>query len=447
MSREVRQITLPAHLQPKQGRPFFIPGASSAVPLSSAVAINRGLGDVDGGSSGLSRPSVAAHLAAGGGVEASQVVARPLLCLAMILKNEAACIGATLETVAPFIDRWCILDTGSSDDTIARVQQALAGVQGVLHPHIPFINFSATRNYGLELARAPETDAEFVLWMDADDELLHGDALRNALEAARTSAMEAFTLRVWMNDIKFCSTRVFRSSARWRFEGVVHEVLVSPRGSYVPQLLETPVIKHFNTAATLSRSAIRWERDVGLLTAELKTNPTDTRAAFYLGLTCMWLHRHEEAERWLNYRLSLGGWWEEQFECFLNLAEASKRQVKPWAVTLELYLAAIEIGPARAPEALFHIASHYYEKRQLALTYLFASKGFRVPRPTTAVLFVFEEVYTWRLADLVGASAIALGELEIGEAAVRTCLDLFPTHPDLHGNLEMYTKAAAEKIK
>ena len=60
---------------------------------------------------------------------------------------------------------------------------------------------------------------------------------------------------------------------------------------------------------------------------------------------------------------------------------------------------------------------------------------------------MFEEVYTWRLADLVGASAIALGELEIGEAAVRTCLELFPTHPDLHRNLEMYTKAAAEKIK
>ena len=303
MSREVRQIVLPAHLQPKQGRPFFISGAPSpaaAAGTTSGVS-NDAISGTDLSVAKLSvlppplqssipqvrlplqSPGAAptsALIAAGGSVVSSQQqpAPRPLLCLAMILKDEAACIGATLATVAPFIDRWCILDTGSTDDTIARVRDALAGVPGVLHPHIPFINFSATRNYGLELARAPETNAEFVLWMDADDELLEGGALRNALEAERTSAMEAFTLRVWMNDIKFCSTRVFRAAARWRFEGVVHEVLVSPHGPYVPKLLETPVMKHFNTAATLSRSAIRWERDVGLLTAELKTNPTDARA-------------------------------------------------------------------------------------------------------------------------------------------------------------------------
>jgi hypothetical protein len=281
--------------------------------------------------------------------------------------------------------------------------------------------------------------------MDADDELLDGGALRAALELARAAPTptDAFTLRVWMNDIKFCSTRVFRSDAKWRFEGLVHEVLASPRGPHVPALLDQPVIKHFNTPATLARSGIRWARDVDLLTAEVKANPADTRAAFYLGLTCMWLHRNEEAERWLRYRVSLGGWWEEQFECYMNLAEAAKRQAKPWSAVLELYLAAIEAGPARAPEALFHIAQHYYETRQLALTFIFAARGFRAPRPSSAVLFVFEEVYTWRLADLVGASAIAMGELVIGEAAVRTCLEFFPEHPDLHLNLEMYAKAAA----
>jgi hypothetical protein len=42
---------------------------------------------------------------------------RGLLGLVMIVKNEAHGIRETLESFKPFIDRWTILDTGSTDGT------------------------------------------------------------------------------------------------------------------------------------------------------------------------------------------------------------------------------------------------------------------------------------------------------------------------------------------
>ena len=49
---------------------------------------------------------------------------RPLLELVMITLNEAATIDRTLASVKPFIDRYTILDTGSTDGTTERIKLA-----------------------------------------------------------------------------------------------------------------------------------------------------------------------------------------------------------------------------------------------------------------------------------------------------------------------------------
>ncbi len=42
---------------------------------------------------------------------------QPLLCLTMIVKDEASSIQAVLRNAFQFVDRWAILDTGSTDGT------------------------------------------------------------------------------------------------------------------------------------------------------------------------------------------------------------------------------------------------------------------------------------------------------------------------------------------
>ena len=42
----------------------------------------------------------------------------PKICLNMIVKNESKIIERLLQSVLPFIDNYCICDTGSDDNTI-----------------------------------------------------------------------------------------------------------------------------------------------------------------------------------------------------------------------------------------------------------------------------------------------------------------------------------------
>src|SRR4051812_47601975 len=132
-----------------------------------------------------------------------------LLTLSMIVKDEAKTLERTLVSAAPFIDRWVILDTGSTDGTQDVIRRALAGVPGELHEE-PFVDFSTSRNRALDLAGLA---TEFVMWLDADDELTGGRALRTFLERERGQRgpeREAYFVRVEMG-IRFDSPRVARS--------------------------------------------------------------------------------------------------------------------------------------------------------------------------------------------------------------------------------------------
>src|SRR5689334_18393350 len=118
-----------------------------------------------------------------------------LLTLTMIVKDEAPTIARTLASVKPHIDRWVIVDTGSTDNTRDVVRSELAGVPGELH-EAPFVDFETTRNLGLERCG---TETDFILWLDADDELEGGAAMRKFLEAERTRSgpeHDAFFMRV-----------------------------------------------------------------------------------------------------------------------------------------------------------------------------------------------------------------------------------------------------------
>jgi tetratricopeptide (TPR) repeat protein len=353
----------------------------------------------------------------------------------MIVKDEAHTIGGTLRSVKPYIDRWAIVDTGSTDDTKGEIERALAGVPGEVSD-APFIDFATTRNVALD--RAGER-TEFVMWLDADDHLEHGPALREFLERERKNWApdhEAYYLRV-DTGIRFDSARVFRARAGWRFKGAVHEVLVHPDRPPPRHRVPDALVRHTSEGVSAERSMRRWERDVGLLSGSLERDPRDSRAAFYLAETLRWLGRHEEAIAAFDRRIALGGWMEEVFQAKLDKAGCAQSLGRPWPDVLALYLDAHQTSPHRA-EPLHAIAQRYNAEGQHALCFLFARRGYEMPIPLQDRLFLDEDVYTWKLADLLGASAYWIGEHELGEAAVRKALRHRPDDPRLRANLEFY---------
>jgi len=86
-----------------------------------------------------------------------------MLSLSMIVRDEAERLVACLESVAGFVQEMVVLDTGSSDDTVAIARQQGATVHELPWPG----DFAPARNAAMQLVHG-----DWVLVLDADEQLL-----------------------------------------------------------------------------------------------------------------------------------------------------------------------------------------------------------------------------------------------------------------------------------
>ena len=183
------------------------------------------------------------------------------LCLNMIVKNEMANLERCLGAVADHIDCWVIGDTGSTDGTQDFIHSFFAArnIPGELHS-FPFHNFEQARNAALDCAYASPLAFDYLLFDDADMELVVEDRdFRDKLDGAGLPAAAASRQSSYWN------TRLVRRDAGARYRGVTHEYLDVPggggsncRGSGT------------RTMPAASNRVDKFERDIRLLKEGLK---------------------------------------------------------------------------------------------------------------------------------------------------------------------------------
>lgn len=365
------------------------------------------------------------------------------LALCMIVRNEAHGIARTLRSVAGIVDTWTILDTGSTDDTPAIVESELRSIPGKLH-RVPFVDFATTRNVALELAGDA---ARFVLLLDADD-VLEGPINLRQFIAKADEKEGLYHVRIQHGPSSFLTRALMASSCKARYAGAVHEILLGPDPrTIVPGV----VLRREKPAQSQAATRNRWTRDVEILRAALAVAPGDTRSAFYLAMTHLWLGELELALEAFEARLELGGWWEELYESSMRIggiyeAVAARGSTPPGVdrdlvAARESYARAAELAPHRA-EPLCALAELERRRERWSSSYLHARRARELELPALDRLFVDTTAYTWRAADLVGISAWYLArELERhagrstgdsvrlwreGAAAARRALELAP---------------------
>lgn len=370
-------------------------------------------------------------------------VDRATIGLVMIVRNEAHGIRRTLESFRRLVDRWTIYDTGSTDGTQDIVREALVGVPGELHEG-PFHDFSFARNRALDLHGEATT---YTIMPDSDDYLV-GDlpTLRAFLtehHASEGVEHEAYAMRLRRAGMSYCLPLVLRSSARWRYRGVVHEYVSRPGAA--PASLRVPgvILCQDTVPQSAAASQARWRRDLELLQAAREQDPSDARTAFYLGQTLECLGMLREADSAYQDRVRLGGWSHEAYEAAYRRGRISARLGDAWELTQQRYLEAHAVEPSRA-EPLVAIADHYLKVGNMALCYLFARRASELPRPDTT-LFVDEEVYAWRSADLLSVSAYYVGKatgnkriLQEGREAALAAAAARPDDTRIANNLKHY---------
>jgi tetratricopeptide (TPR) repeat protein len=323
------------------------------------------------------------------------VTARPAVCLNMIVRNEAHMrddahiIQKTLDSVAPFISSWVIVDTGSDDGTqeLIRSHMARLGIPGKLFER-PWRDFGHNRTEALDLAKG---HGDYIWVIDADD-ILVGTADFSQLSA------DAYTLRYRQADQTGWRTQLFRDGLRWRYEGVVHETPLCD-DPYVAMRLEGEYHIEYRRLGTRGQDPQKYAADADLLLAEVERNPEDLRSVILLAQSYFDQGDFANARTWYARRLGMGTLrsTEEVFIAMHRLAESMHKLDEPWPDVQDAYLKAWAVRPTRA-EPLYAIAFQYRFTKQYRLGYQFAQRAAEIPFPVDD-LMVRADVYAWRATD------------------------------------------------
>jgi tetratricopeptide (TPR) repeat protein len=312
----------------------------------------------------------------------------------MIVKNEAAVIRRCLDAVIPFIDRWSICDTGSTDGTQGIIRDALAGIPGRLHED-PWVDFGHNRSLAVTRARGM---AEYHLLINADQTLSASGDFRHLL------VHDQYVVRV-DGALECQVATVVSDRLRWRFVGATHEY-IGTDGSYTRAQLPGVVLTDHADGGSRGD---RLERDLRVLIKAVEERPDDPHSLFYLAQTLRDMGRRDEAVEWYAKRADAGGWDEEVYQSLYQIARLRHLSEAPWETVVASYLTAYEYRPARL-EPLLHVARHYRERQQYRLGHQYSRPVVHTPYPAGDLLFVERGVYQYELPLEYGICCYWLGE-------------------------------------
>lgn len=349
---------------------------------------------------------------------------KPLLCLVMIVCNEADVIRKTLQSAKPFVDRWCIAYNGDgNDETMSIIDSEMSEIPGHLHRGIWNDDFSEARNQCLDWAE--QEDCEFTLFLDANDELVGGQDLRYLLEGIipfRDVHTQAFLISVsWKENGVIVShvpyVRILRTSFRIRYEYPVHEV---PQTTTNDLALIPPSIRIENERTLENaKTRARFVKDVKVLKRYLAQHPKDTRATFYLAQTYSCLRKYEKALKWYVERSKMGGWKTEAWTAAYRAANVARSTDRSWAEIEAMYLHAWDKDPTRI-EPLLVLVRHYKHDRTAGPRYhrawLYLQPCLSAPIPKNVLKLVQSE-WMYERFELAADICHHVNQIDVGRIA------------------------------
>ncbi|MGB5259937.1 MAG: glycosyltransferase [Gammaproteobacteria bacterium] len=209
------------------------------------------------------------------------------LALVVIARNEASCIRNCLDSASGHVDRMIVLDTGSTDDTVA-----IAGRCGATVHRFDWIDdFAAARNAALEYS-----NADWNLVLDADEQLTGGldrlgaDTLGKEPFIGVIPVTSEFDLADGVETATSWLPRILPAGVR--YQGRIHEQPVSD----LPRARLPVRVSHAGyRQAQLKQKA---GRNRTLLLKMLEESPNDAYLLYQTGKDCEVYQEFDEAVRY-----------------------------------------------------------------------------------------------------------------------------------------------------
>jgi len=305
-----------------------------------------------------------------------------LLHLVMIVKNAGKGFAQILQKNVPYIDRWTILDTGSTDGTQDIIREVLATqVRGELYEE-PFVDFGTSRNRALELAG----DAcKFTVMLD-DTYYLTGD-VRGFLNEIRSDQFaDSYSLYVNSSDVQYASNRVLKSHRQLKYQFKIHEVVQEKDNVTVIIPPDRAQIHDEQSEYMTTRTTERKALDIQLLRQSIAEDPDNPRHWYYLAQTYVGMKDYEQAYRFFLARVHhpKDGFLQEKIDACFEAARTAQFQLKrPWEEVQPLYERAHAMDPTR-PDSTYFLAIHDYLEQRRRPAYEQFKKAFEIGYPLHA---------------------------------------------------------------
>jgi len=349
-----------------------------------------------------------------------------MLGLVMIVKDEEKRIHVTLESVLGFVDKMFIYDTGSTDKTVEIISNFSKkhNVPLVLKQG-EFINFSVSRNVSLDMAEA-DPDINFILLLDSNDELKNGKELTRIIKHKSSSDIDGFMLcQEWLHSgstyDRYFNTRLIKKGKGWRYMGSVHEWIKPGNSNAKIGKLPDTIRLFQDRKYDAEKSMNRYTKDRELLLEDIRVNPSDSRAYFYLAQTCSCLGLVEETYYYYKERSKLkDGFWEEVFHSYLRLGDTCKVMNHPWEEQLKWYMKALEVS--KRAEPLIKIAEHYRHIGDNQMAYYFSKFACDLDVPE-CLLFVDRSIYDYKRWHVLGIVAYYCDKYKEGKDACMKAIE------------------------
>ena len=322
---------------------------------------------------------------------------RPI-CLTMIVKDEEHIIERCLRSAAPFIDTYCICDTGSTDRTKAVIKEVMSsmGIDGIIKDH-KWNDFGHNRTMSLICSRMHCPDG----WswvIDADDKI-GGTPQTASFWNSLPPSLTSINVQIRHGNIRHRRTQIFSNTDEWYYKGRLHEL---PQLDTPQQAFEMPDIIWHDVAQEGNRSKdpYRWIKDADALKLDLAEDPTNARTVYYIAQSYRCAGAFNEAKKYYKQRVTMEGFFAEKYMSYIELMSHATSMEKKcyWAWK------AMEVDSSRL-DAPHHILHHAVaSKNTKAFTSEMVGMGLAVRNPTRSLYsshtFAQQEVYDWKFSDV-----------------------------------------------
>lgn len=348
----------------------------------------------------------------------------PAISLCMIVKNEEQFLAGCLHSVQPIVDELILLDTGSTDRTVA-----IAQLFGATVGHFVWNgSFSDARNASLAQAHG-----DWILIMDADEQFSPQDhqAVRNLVRSSSRTDAWSVMIRTYSNRVQVqgwtandgsypaaeqadgwypaSRVRLFPRHTDIRYEGAVHELLEPALRRLRFEIRQAPfVVHHYAEVAGLPENLrAKQLRYYELGKQKLADSPGNLEALYELAVQAGELGLFEEAlDLWDQLLTYSPG----QLDALFNKGHILMN-LKRYEAAGDLSRQVLQADPSRREAAFNYATCELYVGNiemayQLVYRYLEKDQDY----PLLQALHVVLGLATNRIAEACGSYAALLAQ-------------------------------------